>query len=101
MSAILIKGLRKHIGFCELNCEIGPSPQCNIAGRRRKPCAFKGYIMEDTETLRREFGIKVDRVALVNTSREMERARRERQKKSLTRLNLHYTSVQSMGRTEQ
>ena len=87
MSAILIHGLRKNIGFCELECEIRPiSPRCNTWGRRRKPCGIKTSIAEDMERLRLEFGIEVDRAALLNESKERERARRKRQAHSRARI---------------
>lgn len=75
----LLRSLRRDIAFCELECEIRPvSPRCDTWGRGRKPCGIKVSISEDTERLKREFGIEVDRTALLNESKERERARRKR-----------------------
>ena len=75
----LLRSLRKNIAFCELECEIRPiSPRCDTWGRGRKPCGIKVSIAEDTMQLEGEFGVEVDRVALLNESKERERARRKR-----------------------
>ncbi len=97
-SVALINGLRKRVAFCDLHCTFGPSPVCNTIAQRHSPCSLKGYIAETTETLSREFGIEVDRVALVNESKELERARRDRQTESSRRLREFYVTTRNQNR---
>lgn len=86
-ASTLIRRLRRNIAFCELACEIRPvSPRCDTWGRRRKPCSIKGWIVEDMMRLEREFGVKVDRKALLNEAIELENARKRRQAESRRRL---------------